>query len=200
MDRSVFERLLEAHGAEPDRWPRAAREEALRLCARDPEARRLWEEFRALENVLDHAAPDPRQEEALMDTILGQAGISSPGDDEAEGHAKHRDARKSASAPLVFPQRRSALAKGKKARTAITRRQRAAREAANDNAPLYRLRWIAATVMLAALVTGIYVGAQLSATPIATTVLAGLTAREDIPDDPVLLAALDDEDLAGLMQ
>ncbi len=202
MDRHVFERLLEAHGAEPDRWPRAAREEALRLCAEDPHARRLWEEFRALENVLDHASPDPGQEEALIDALLDQAAVSFQDCDQEErldrgDAAEGEDYRNER---LSFPSERIAHARRHKVRASFEGWRKRPGIDADGSGPTHRMRWIAAAVMLGALASGIYLGTHFSASPFATTVLAGVAVMDDMPDDPVLLAALDDEDLTGLLQ
>lgn len=63
MTPKRLKQMLAAYGAQPRRWPEAEREAALALLAGSDEARRLLEEARAIDRLLD-VVPAP---EAALD-------------------------------------------------------------------------------------------------------------------------------------
>lgn len=60
-----FETLVDAYGADWDRWPAAERPAALALLAADPALRRHWEAARALDARLDRHAVTPLDDGAV---------------------------------------------------------------------------------------------------------------------------------------
>ena len=77
MDLRQFEALLDAHGADEERWPEQAREPARALLKADARARAELARARALEELLRaDASPPPAQDLAMR--ILKQAGAPRP--------------------------------------------------------------------------------------------------------------------------
>lgn len=72
LDR--FRHLLDAHGADPARWPAQERAAALALVEAEPAARALLDEARALDVALD-ALPTPRAASDLRLRVLADAPI-----------------------------------------------------------------------------------------------------------------------------
>jgi len=70
LDR--LQHLLDAHGADPRRWPAAERADAEALIARDPQAARLADAARRLDQALDSFAVEPAGM-ALQEAILRRA-------------------------------------------------------------------------------------------------------------------------------
>jgi hypothetical protein len=70
MTLAQLERLLEAHGAAPERWPPAERTAAERLLATDAEAQRLLAAARRLDGTLT-AAMRSAPSEADVQLLLG---------------------------------------------------------------------------------------------------------------------------------
>lgn len=59
MTRERFKLLVEAYGADPNRWPEAEREAALKFAASDAEARVKLEQERAFDRAIDLADTAP---------------------------------------------------------------------------------------------------------------------------------------------
>jgi hypothetical protein len=60
MNPAQFARLLDTHGADPERWPEAQRDAARALCEVSPDARRQWMAAKRLDVLLaDRGAPVP---------------------------------------------------------------------------------------------------------------------------------------------
>lgn len=76
MKLEEFERLLDAHGADPARWPDARRDAALALLADDPEAAARHAETRGLDTLLDTVASAP-VDAATVDRIV-RAAVAAP--------------------------------------------------------------------------------------------------------------------------
>ena len=75
VDHDRLEALLEAYGADPERWPAAERDQAVALLASSAEARALQREAATLDRMLDLAAP-PAPSPELMADILAGASVS----------------------------------------------------------------------------------------------------------------------------
>lgn len=74
MDLARLKRLLEAHGAEPRRWPEGERAAALDLLAGSPAARAALEAAARLDGLLGGVAPeDPVATAALRARIAALA-------------------------------------------------------------------------------------------------------------------------------
>lgn len=72
LDRARFDVLLDAYGADPERWPEAERAAAMALLQRDPEARALRAQAARLDGLLALAEPvEPSP--ALVARILAAA-------------------------------------------------------------------------------------------------------------------------------
>ncbi len=72
LDRARFEVLLDAYGADPQRWPQEERAAALALLERDPDARALRAQAARLDALLATAEPlEPSP--ALVARILAAA-------------------------------------------------------------------------------------------------------------------------------
>ena len=71
LDLDRLEALLEAYGADPERWPAAEREPAVALLARSAEARAMQREAARLDRMLDLAAPPTPSPELLADILAG---------------------------------------------------------------------------------------------------------------------------------
>lgn len=71
---ALFERLrhrLEVAGGDPARWPDGERDDLLAFIGRDDAARALWQEAKALDRLLDRAAP-PAPDAARMERLGGR--------------------------------------------------------------------------------------------------------------------------------
>jgi hypothetical protein len=80
IDLARLETLLDAYGGDPARWPDAERADALALIAASAAARRLHDEARRLDAVLDVlpvATPSPELEERIV--AAARAASSPPG-------------------------------------------------------------------------------------------------------------------------
>lgn len=72
LDRARFEVLLDAYGADPERWPEAERAAALALLQRDPDARAMRAQAARIDALLGLAEPvEPSP--ALVARILAAA-------------------------------------------------------------------------------------------------------------------------------
>jgi len=74
MTLAEFENLLLVHGGNPDAWPDDTRAAARDLLDKNPEARQLLEQSRALDGVLRSALDVEHQGAALTGRIL--AGVA----------------------------------------------------------------------------------------------------------------------------
>lgn len=72
LDRARFDVLLDAYGADPERWPEEERAAALALLQRDPEARGLRAQAARLDALLAVAEP-AKPSPALVARILAAA-------------------------------------------------------------------------------------------------------------------------------
>ncbi len=72
MNAERLERLIEAYGAAPRRWPQDERAAAERLLAERPDLRAALQIEADLDHRLD-AAPNPRPSMALHDRVLASA-------------------------------------------------------------------------------------------------------------------------------
>ena len=86
MQRVRLQRLIEAYGADPARWPAAEREAAERLLAASPDLTAAVNEARRLDGALDDYGPaarvgsETRLERALADLPPQQAdGVAASG-------------------------------------------------------------------------------------------------------------------------
>jgi len=69
MPLARFRALLDAYGAQPERWPADEREAARALLGQSPEAQRWRDTSARLDTVLDLAPPEPASS-ALIERIL----------------------------------------------------------------------------------------------------------------------------------
>ena len=76
MTSQRLERLLQAYGADPMRWPQGERQAALALLAADPALEKQRREAAALDALLDRAEP-PQASGELLGDILAAAGPPS---------------------------------------------------------------------------------------------------------------------------
>ena len=147
MDRERFRALLDAHGADPRRWPKEARAAMEAFCAQDAGARAILAEAEALEAAIAEAAA-PAAAPGLQEAILAAARAEPKGADApARAHA-----------------------------------------AANDNAPASR--WLAAGMLAASLLFGVWLGLS-GALPLLDGLLPG--ASDPLSEIVRLAAAPDDE-------
>jgi hypothetical protein len=77
MSPARFRALLDAYGADPDRWPPEERDAARTLLAQSPEARRWRDASAQLDAVLDRA-PAPAASPELIERILATANSHMP--------------------------------------------------------------------------------------------------------------------------
>ena len=77
MSLARFRALLDAYGAEPDRWPPDERDAARALLAQSAEARRWRDAGAQLDAVLDRA-PVPATSADLVERILASASPRTP--------------------------------------------------------------------------------------------------------------------------
>ncbi|GGJ35410.1 hypothetical protein [Neoroseomonas lacus] len=69
MNPREFSRLLDTHGADPDRWPEALREAARALCEISPTARGQWMAAKRLDVLLAAGrapVPDPARRARIV--------------------------------------------------------------------------------------------------------------------------------------
>lgn len=69
MNTEQFTCLLDAHGADPDRWPEEQRAAALALCAASPSAHGQWMAAKRLDALLAAArapVPDPARQARIV--------------------------------------------------------------------------------------------------------------------------------------
>jgi hypothetical protein len=69
MNAEQFARLLDSHGANPDRWPEAQRAAALALCAASPAANDQWTAAQRLDLLLAAGGapmPDPARQARVV--------------------------------------------------------------------------------------------------------------------------------------
>jgi hypothetical protein len=78
MDLARLKRLLEAHGAEPRRWPQDERRAALDLLARSAEARAAHEAAAALDRLLGTASEEDAAAAAALRARLSALAAGSP--------------------------------------------------------------------------------------------------------------------------
>ncbi len=71
-----FRDLLDRHGRQPENWPAERREEMLRLCTENPQARALLAEAEALDALL-HATAAPPAAPDLAAHVLRRAAAAS---------------------------------------------------------------------------------------------------------------------------
>jgi len=135
MDLAAFEAMLEACGADRERWPAGLRQGADALLAENSGARGLLREARALDRLLDRASTEAGGgNAALIARILA----------EAESGRAPAPTRGPESNVVRLPVRRPAVP-AQPAVAAATLRQRAG-------------RWQIAAVLALALLTGVAVG------------------------------------------
>ena len=171
MTREELQSLLDAHGADPARWPAEARTAAMRLIAGDAEAARMLREAQALERLLaaDAPPPAPLPAEALARAVMARAEASAKED----GNPDHKETHATV---IPFP---SASNGGKTDGGAdLSAGASPLPPAANDDRPL---RWMAAGVLAASLMLGVLLGGTLSASPVGEQLL-----------EPVRMALADD--------
>ena len=102
--------LLLAHGGDVQRWPEESQSWVRDFAARDPDARRMLDEARALDRLLDSAQNDsPTPHDALVDRIVG-AAARQPNVQQDAQVIPFSTARREAAAKPVRPLRRSATA------------------------------------------------------------------------------------------
>jgi hypothetical protein len=132
-DLAALERVLEAFGTAPARWPADQKTALAALVEGDPQARQLVAEARALELALDRApVPDRDAEARVLDRVMAVVNSRS-------AQAAAKPATGNARANVV---------------------DLALRRAARGAAPQVRNRnvWRAVSLMAAALLLGIYLG------------------------------------------
>lgn len=66
MNQQRFEQLLDAYGADPDRWPEAERAAALDWCRDNPGAQNALDMASELDGLIAPAALSPRPSDMLM--------------------------------------------------------------------------------------------------------------------------------------
>ncbi len=165
MNRKELQSLLDAHGADPARWPPAVRTAAMHLIGRDTEAARIFQEAQALDRLLavDAPPPAPLPAEELARTIIARADASGRAD-RATGHRGFQ------AAVIPFPPEPENEGKSRKVSNAVS--QEAVLSplppAANDEGPG---RWMAAGVLAASLALGVLLGGILSASPMGEQLL-----------------------------
>ncbi|MEE9300677.1 MAG: hypothetical protein V3V17_06080 [Alphaproteobacteria bacterium] len=76
MKIKEFRKILDAYGADPDRWPEAVRAQARALLEQSMPARRLQEETRALDTLLDRSTLPSRER---LDSAALAESITSRG-------------------------------------------------------------------------------------------------------------------------
>jgi hypothetical protein len=129
-------RLLDAFGADPRRWPVAERTRFGALITASPEARRLFDEARALDAVLAESEAEAAASPDLLDRIMRAAAATPQVAQKPPGNVIALPTRQPA------PGRSTEQAPG---RSAITRRAAQA-----------------ATLLAASLAFGVYLGALAS--------------------------------------
>jgi len=72
MTLERLEAMLDAYGAEAERWPEVERDAARRMIESSAEARRMWEDAAALDRLLD-SLPDGLPSAGLADEVLAGA-------------------------------------------------------------------------------------------------------------------------------
>ena len=77
MGLERFERLVDAYGADPHRWPQAERAEGEALIACDARARALLDAAAELDALLD-SAPAAEPSDILRNRVLGAAARAQP--------------------------------------------------------------------------------------------------------------------------
>lgn len=80
MNWERFERIVEAYGASPRRWPEAERAAAEAFAAHDTRAAALLKEEDAFDAMLDFARTEPRASDLLRARVLAKApkGVRQP--------------------------------------------------------------------------------------------------------------------------
>src|SRR5690606_40615752 len=107
IDLERLATLLDAYGGDPQRWPEAERDAALALIAASADARRLHDEARRLDALLDAlpaATPSPDLEERIVAAArasgaAARAGVAAP--DASGAGAPAREAAAAAARPLA---------------------------------------------------------------------------------------------------
>ena len=170
MDLAAFEAMIEAYGADRQRWPVGLRPGADVLLLENADARRLLGEAQALDGVLARASVEADGSADLVARILAQAGV-------AEAPSASRG---SESNVVRFPARRPAVpAQPPIVRAAL--RQRSG-------------RWQVAAVLALALMTGVAAGTLESL----QGPLGGLNAIVGLESDPgASVAVLSVDELPG---
>ena len=168
-----FEHMLDAFGADPNRWPEQRRAAAEMLLAHDHAARRLLTEAEALDALLnklpDEAAPEPARTAQLADRILAKAHSAPRLAHTAEPSAVPTRARREED----NADRRQALAVAQ-AKFAVT-----------------RTSFAAGAFLAASLAAGIYIG-QASLSSLAASAVEQLAAGAFSLSD-LNFASLDDD-------
>ncbi len=75
MNAEQFARLLDSHGADPDRWPEAQRAAALALCAASPAANEEWMAAKRLDAMLAAIrapVPDPARQARVVAAAMAR--------------------------------------------------------------------------------------------------------------------------------
>lgn len=174
MASNDLETLLDAYGADTNRWPRHAQARAGVLLTSDAQAGRLVAEARALDALLGRA-PLPAQERrtALADRIVAQALNAAP------AGAEHKAA---APSGIVIPWPGAS-------------RARAATVWKGSRQPA----WSAAVLLAASLCVGIFVGTQDLAPGAVNNLMEAVTLDSDFDQTAAaigsdgLAVALDEE-------
>jgi len=78
MDRTRFEALLEAYGADPRRWPEAERAAAVAFASAHPEMGAVAAEAARLDAVLDAGRTEARGSDLLQARILAALPKAAP--------------------------------------------------------------------------------------------------------------------------
>ncbi len=83
MNRQKFERIIQTHGAEAERWPQAHRADMLALLAADAQARALLGREAALDSWLDALEPpvSAALEARIQNDMLAALGTPNSGAD-----------------------------------------------------------------------------------------------------------------------
>ena len=184
MTREQLMAHLDAFGADPARWPAAVRASVRAVLERDPQARRLQAEARALERLLDRASPVAEPAPELIDRIVRAAR----GADRAR--VWQADV---AGAAIEAGDNIIALPRARGVRA------RADRAAAPASWRPARRQWQGAGGLLAAsLLLGIWLGASGAAAPSLSGVLASRAPNADIEAlSEIVQSALPLEGLEG---
>ncbi|HHN73542.1 MAG TPA: hypothetical protein ENK13_05580 [Thermopetrobacter sp.] len=179
MTREELRKLLDIHGADPDRWPAERRAAMAALCARDPQAARMLAEARALDALLTEAVPAPLASEAgettdeaaadLVRRVLAAAMTDETGDRPGTG----ADGR--AGRVIAFPAPSGRTAEDDDSAHIATR---------HAPPPGGAWRWAAAGMLAASLFVGIWLGGIATLSPVGESLLG-----------PTRLAAADDATL-----